>query len=392
MVSDRVPAVERVNRYPINRLSDQHETEVMAENNILRQLDSAAPKRHQLEQMQRFAGLGIGLSSVFAENLLSHPCITLRRQCQVHHDSEWYHLTPFTMFTVIYTLQRNQSPATLWKGIGSVFVVKGISLVSEAAISEFTPFPREVTRHTSLKKLGQHIILKGLTYLITTPFFAASLIETVQSEIASERPGVLDCVKEGFSRLCGFGVAQTTRLLPIWKLLIPSVMYGLGHYMIKSVAQYTMMTFLHNEMKEDSDRGDSEPVKSMYDRYFPELLATFSGSICADVMLYPLETVVHRLHVQGTRTIIDNTDIGLGVIPINTSYEGAIDCFKSILINEGMLGFYKGFGALVIQYTLHVVILKLTKFLFELLTDEFEPRADDSNRSDNRKINRTPVQ
>lgn len=30
----------------------------------------------------------------------------------------------------------------MWKGVGSVFVVRGIGLASEAAISEFTPFPK----------------------------------------------------------------------------------------------------------------------------------------------------------------------------------------------------------------------------------------------------------
>ncbi|XP_064620316.1 mitochondrial outer membrane protein SLC25A46-like [Lineus longissimus] len=383
MVMQRLPGVDRENVRQSNTGNDhgQGDPVVEAENEVLRQLNSAAPKRHHIEQMQRFAGLGIGLSSVFAENLLSHPCNVLRRQCQVHHHSAWYHLTPFTLFPVMYHMQSHQTIATLWKGIGSTFVVKGIGLATEAAISEFTPCPREVNRHSTLKKLGQHLILKGVGFLVITPFFSASLIETVQSEIASEKPGLLDCVKEGFVRMSGLAGTQSTRLLPMWKLVVPTMSHGLSHYIIKSVAQYTVLLAVRTEMQEDYPHEDPPPVKSMYDRYFPELLATFTGGLLADMVLFPIETVLHRLHVQGTRTIIDNTDTGLGVVPINTRYEGFIDCFRSILYEEGFAGLYKGFGALMLQYTIHALILKLTKFLFEQLTDDFEgPRQRHTSR------------
>ena len=83
------------------------------------------------------------------------------------------------------------------------------------------------------------------------------------------------------------------------------------------------------------------------------------------MVLYPLETVLHRLQVQGTRTIIDNMDTGMGVVPIITRYEGMFDCFQTIIRDEGLMALYKGFGALVMQYTIHVALLKLTRFVFE---------------------------
>lgn len=105
----------------------------------------------------------------------------------------------------------------------------------------------------------------------------------------------------------------------------------------------------------------------MLDAYFPELIASFAASLCADVLLYPLETVLHRLHIQGTRTIIDNTDLGYEVLPINTQYEGMKDCINTIKREEGMQGFYKGFGAVIVQYTLHVAVLQLTKIIYSTL-------------------------
>ncbi|XP_014732805.1 PREDICTED: solute carrier family 25 member 46 isoform X2 [Sturnus vulgaris] len=238
------------------------------------------------EQLNRFAGFGIGLASLFTENVLAHPCIVLRRQCQVNYHARNYHLTPFTIVNIMYCINKTQGPRALWKGMGSTFIVQGITLGTEGIISEFTPLPRELSHKWNLKQIGGHLLLKGLTRVIAMPFYSASLIETVQS---------------------------------------------------------------------------------MLDAYFPELIASFAASLCADVMLYPLETVLHRLHIQGTRTIIDNTDLGYEVLPINTQYEGMKDCINVIKREEGMKGFYKGFGAVIVQYTLHVAVLLLTKIIYSAL-------------------------
>lgn len=116
--------------------------------------------------------------------------------------------------------------------------------------------------------------------------------------------------------------------------------------------------------------AEEEVEPSIYEMFYPELLATFTSNLLADTVLFPIETILHRLCLQGTRTIIDNTDSGLGVMPIITRYEGAVDCAHQIISTEGIGGLYKGFGALVLQYGLHIGILKLTKFILERVSEE----------------------
>ena len=58
----------------------------------------------------------------------------------------------------------------------------------EDCLSKVTPWPKEVDSHTSLKLLGQHLMLKCVSTAIITPFYSASLVETVQSDIASKPP------------------------------------------------------------------------------------------------------------------------------------------------------------------------------------------------------------
>ncbi|XP_003223054.1 mitochondrial outer membrane protein SLC25A46 isoform X2 [Anolis carolinensis] len=319
------------------------------------------------EQLNRFAGFGIGLASLFTENVLAHPCIVLRRQCQVNYHAKNYHLTPFTIINIMYSINKTQGPRALWKGMGSTFIVQGITLGAEGIISEFTPLPRELSYKWSPKQIGEHLVLKGLTYMIAMPFYSASLIETVQSEIIRDNTGILDCLKEGIGRALGFGVPHSKRLLPLLALTFPTVLHGVLHYIISSAVQKLVLFFLKKENSHNLATDNSSSVQSMLDAYFPELIASFAASLCADVILYPLETVLHRLHIQGTRTIIDNTDLGYEVLPINTQYEGMRDCINTIKQEEGVLGFYKGFGAVVVQYTLHVAILQFTKILYSTL-------------------------
>jgi len=344
----------------------------------------------QTEQVQKLAGLSIGFCSIFAEQILSHPCLVIRRQCQVHHSGSWHHLTPLSLVQIFLNLQRTQGGLVLWKGMGGVFIIKGINIMSESLLSELSGFPREVSRRSTLKKYGGHLFLKSMVFALTTPFYTASLIETVQSDIASERPGVFDIILEGLARLGQWGHPSTSRQLPVWWLAPPTVLLKLSHYVISSIAAFTITSSMQLEQQEMRNApGGAAREATAYETYFPELLASFTGGIMADIITFPLETVLHRLYVQGTRTIIDNTDSGLGVEPIITGYAGLGDCFKGILAEEGIVGFYRGFGALVLQYGIHAAILRIAMFLFDQLNKEIRRRHEEKSKAKERSYQDT---
>ncbi|AWP14776.1 putative solute carrier family 25 member 46 [Scophthalmus maximus] len=333
--------------------------------------DAPQPGVPPVEQLNRFAGFGIGLVSLFTENVLAHPCIVLRRQCQVNYHGRCYHLTPFSAVAVMYVITKAQGPKALWKGMGSTFIVHGITLGAEGIISEFTPLPRELPHRWSWKQLAGHLLLKGLTAVVALPFYCSSLIETVQSEIVRDdsSSGLLDCVREGMARLLGVGAPHSRRLLPLSALLLPAALHAVLRYAIAASVQRAVL-WLHQRSKKQ--RVDpSNPL----DSYFPELAAAWAGSLVADVMVFPLETALHRLSLQGTRTIIDATDgvvaAGNGgsplVLPVNTQYDGFSECLHAIRRKEGMAGFYRGFGALVAQYALHGALLAAARTLLRLL-------------------------
>lgn len=73
-----------------------------------------------------------------------------------------------------------------------------------------------------------------------------------------------------------------------------------------------------------------------------EIYSTLLSVMTTEVLFYPFETILHRIQLQGTRTIIDNLDSGYSVVPILTSYEGAADCYRTTIATEGLSGLYKG--------------------------------------------------
>jgi hypothetical protein len=85
--------------------------------------------------------------------------------------------------------------------------------------------------------------------------------------------------------------------------------------------------------------------------------------------------IYNRLHIQGTRTIIDNLDTGASVIPILTRYDGFFDCWNTITREEGRWGLYKGLGALILQYALQFSIIKGSLFTFYHMGDLFKPSS-----------------
>merc|ERR1719193_2209805 len=144
-------------------------------------------------------------------------------------------------------------------------MVKGLFLVSEQVISELTPFRREISYESStMKQVSGHVGLKALSFCLTTPFFSAALVESVQSDIASERPGIFDCVREGSFRLLGYGMPQSTRLFPVWHLLLPTALHGTLHYVIAALTQWSVVSPMKRQQTE------SQTIVSPTPRYVSE--------------------------------------------------------------------------------------------------------------------------
>lgn len=86
---------------------------------------------------------------------------------------------------------------------------------------------------------------------IVTPFYSASLVETVQSEIASECPGILDVFRDGAIRL--LDVCNKGRLIPIYALVPPTIVYGVSKYLFTLIVRGVTSRIMHVRHKHSQE-------------------------------------------------------------------------------------------------------------------------------------------
>jgi solute carrier family 25 protein 46 len=138
---------------------------------------------------------------------------------------------------------------------------------------------------------------------------------------------------------------------------------GVTHYILSSVTKTLSLTMLRKSHRRCQQRqgavSKTLPAGTPLAAY-QDHLSNMLGCLAADALLFPLETVLHRLHLQGTRTLIDNLDSGREVIHIMTRYDGFFDCLGAVMREEGVSGLYRGFGALVLQYLVHFAIIRFS--------------------------------
>lgn len=193
------------------------------------------------------------------------------------------------------------------------------SLVQNAIIEHSTR--EDVQRR---RKLAVSFISGGLaggsatTLLYPTEFLRTRLaMDQGRSTGARKYNGMKDVVvktvqTDGFRGLYqGYGIA-------LWGSVLYRLLFLGGHDAIKGELQYF----------KKQKYGDDDYPMTMTERLFlAQSVALTAGTIC-----YPIDSVRRRLMMQA------------GLPEIDRKYRGSIDCFRVVLKEEGINGFYLGIG------------------------------------------------
>ncbi|CDW54532.1 Solute carrier family 25 member 46 [Trichuris trichiura] len=318
--------------------------------------------------MVKFSAVGIPPPSnymsnpLLVENFLSLPFVVLRRQCQVNAVAIRCHRTPFTLAPIVYNLQLNQGVHCLWKGVSSSIVTRGLDILLDTVLADLLGLPRFL----GVNSRGKAAFIA--TFLFSGRSVVLQLMLFTSLFAVRGKPGIFDCLSEGLSRLSADLLGQCdSRRFNVCYLALPSVLHRLSNYLMFNEA-----LFSHAMLRR---------YRSKFDKFFPEVFTAFTSNLLAEAILYPVGTVVYRLYLQGSRVIIDNMDNGTSVVPINTCYQGVIDCVRTIYDQEGVKGFYKGFGALVLQYMIHLALVHgLRKIFLHLERNKSSNSVEESTR------------
>jgi solute carrier family 25 protein 46 len=314
---------------------------------------------------------GLRMASLFSEHVLLYPLDVLRRQIQVNNEAVKYHLSPVSVFPVLFQIS-GQGPSALWKGVLTSLAYNGLVIATDNFLQDLIPVKK--SKHNQMQKLRRGIrdvAVRTAAYLLVSPIYYVMLIESVQSTSASDG-NLLDGIRDTLIRFIPYSssiVGGRSKMLPMWKILIPTVGLMTGRYICEKILYKIILPTLNAIQEADryrkrkqrrvvqlsmDDDYETEENVLLFETTYASLIARIASGFFGQLLFYPVETIVHRLHVQGVRAIIDNTDTGVGVVPINSSnyYTDFWSCFKSIEETEGSSGLYKGIGCVLLKFSL----------------------------------------
>lgn len=285
--------------------------------------------------------------------LVNQPFIVLRRQCQVRGNSHLYHLTPVSLVPVVLVLVQRKGLRVLFQGMYSVIILRTVQFGVEQIVSRYTGWTSTLPPTWYINKDWLlHFLLKSSSLIITAPIYSVTVLNTVAVP---------------FEGITNYRLFQKYDFpLPFWQIMLPTTAYGVLKYAFTQATLSLSSALLYlSHCFDETERDDCLRAKGgieIKNREDIFLKATVISFLSAEVVFFPLETVVHRLILQGARKFTNDLDCGSSVVEIFSSHDGFFDCCDNIMWLEGKLGLYKGFGALVLQAMCYHYCIKLVSF------------------------------
>ncbi|CAF1011259.1 unnamed protein product [Adineta steineri] len=348
------------------------------ETNLIEHIDHYFTRRRQY--LQHNIDVSLNISKWVLENIVFYSVETLRRQAQIQSESSRSYLTPLSAIRMIYTMKYQQGSGVLWKGCFSSLILTTAETITDNLIDEIAPF-----NDPSLRI--KHISLKTISSFLLIPMYSVHLLRSIQSDLTIVNHwSPLTIFIEPFQRLLGIKTGFYARALPLWYLISLSLPYFVGRHALQYFLNQHFFRireehFHRKEQSTNPDRNQFETIDdiecrlidtipNLVNQSFLRIEANIFSVFLSSFLLYPYETILNRLFVQGTRTIVDNLDkTGVGCVPINTRYEGVFDCCRTIIETEGSWGrgFFKGIGFLILKFGLIYASAHCLKIVIERL-------------------------
>jgi solute carrier family 25 protein 46 len=257
------------------------------------------------------------------------------------------------------TIATHHGSPSILGGLGGELAVIILQGLSENMLNESRYLPKSWSDVNGVTAFLGHLANQCIGFLLSSPFYAASIVESVQSHVDGDTSTLLSSMESGISRILG-RESRSPHFLPLYITTPLFIGYSLLQYSTEILVQSCLNRL--TSLTQTSETNSSE--SSILSVFYPQLLSGTISTAVSGMLLYPLQTVLHRLVVQGTQTVIDNTETGVGCVPVHTAYRGFVDCWGRVIQEEGWSGLYKGFSALLLQVVLGMAILQTAKVIF----------------------------
>lgn len=301
--------------------------------------------------------------------LIHHPLSILRLQCQANSHAEAHHINPISALHILMTqlgqhgvirsltkgLQSNCMYITI-DGIVKKILIEGISELSgiDLNLSYSAPTTVKDIKHS----IGGYIlrfITSGIKTVLCSTVYSSDLLIKCNSlhnyERGCDELLIRDFLRTAWSRFAldidrgGFSFDA----MPFSSIIAPTLMSLGGErlltHLMRPMVRYVIKLILYGDLDENK-----HPLGQRELFYLERYSDIFTWFI-TKMTMYKFEVVSTKMHIQGTRAIIDNTDTGIGVVQVQTRFTGFWNCWW----NTSMMGQnYNGFGFVVLDAALRL--------------------------------------
>lgn len=250
--------------------------------------------------------------------------IKIRLQLQVEPVSRKSPTSKYFGFThVVSSMLREEGVASLWKGhIPAQFLTVIYGLVQFSSFEFFTKtaFVMMPEHYTEKLQPVSHLICGSLAGGVST--IVVQPVDVIRTRfVAQGEPKVYKHLHNACIQ-----IAKKESIFGFWRGLAPSLIL---------VIPQTGLQFGFHKFFTSSLKNMNYSLQIPYIYEIRTFVSGMSSGICAKLVVYPFDVVKKRLQVQG----FHEARAKFGHLPI---YTGTWHCLKTVMIQEGLRGLYKG--------------------------------------------------
>ncbi|KAG2189428.1 hypothetical protein INT44_004570, partial [Umbelopsis vinacea] len=360
----------------------------------------------QQESAENFAGFSLAVGSMIGNYVLCFPFVVARHRHQtVPQLFARQRDTPFTSITYLANQRQQGGWKALYPGFGLGLLAQGFAVSYESVLNTVISriFSKATSSTTFLTQLSLAFVNKVLelaVYIPLHPIYRNALIVRTQAQtpftqlVITSYSGFWRACKRDLHRFSPFSQPILAHnALPLSSVFIPSCILSVLSEKLLTIVYKHLHRFLfkskHTEKRQSSRRqhqtprprtsslrqplarevSSSSPIttmaapakdssqdkssKSTADEttlysFYPEVVCGITSSILTRALVYPAETIVFRLMLQGS-----------GVLKNDTHYTGFWNCVAVVIQEEGVYsGLYQGIGAWLAEVLLGYFILE----------------------------------
>ncbi|CAG8567356.1 4020_t:CDS:2 [Paraglomus occultum] len=309
---------------PLVRQRD--ESLYLAQREILLTIARFDVPNEQKEWIELTCGCCLAIGSLASLYFFTYPFFVARTRHQVYPDVfKNHYASPLDYLKYLRTLGQAHGYAKIWSGFKLQVIYHSLVLAHDTIAENIESLMGMAIGNSWFQKCRNYFFdpRDFISYTILFPLLHLSTLQ--RTNLSFTIPTMSAFLRAYCTTMrCLFTCPENAFYFN--NTLLPAYSY---HAFFKIIQSHTR-TKIYKKIKKEQKRKDEE---SLFYEFFPNFASSLAGHLLGTALLYPLETVVHRLLAQGNG--------GMAGAPGVVKYAGIWDCIKRVYRENGILGFYR---------------------------------------------------